>query len=113
MASTKSYISLDSLKEISSSLQSQKDQISQSFNGEILPAIKASADCFKVSGLNMNEIITSFSSTFNNVNSSINDLVNILNNTVIKNYSDTAYAIRQNFNVTFANRLREILNLQK
>ena len=110
---TDTYISLDALKGIASSLQSQKDQISQSFNGDILPAIKASADCFKVSGLNLNEIVSSFSTTFNNVNSNLNDLINILNNTVIKNYSDTADAIRQNFNVTFANQLRSILNLTK
>ncbi len=113
MVRKRSYISLDSLKEISSSLSTQKDQISQCYKGEILPAIKASADCFKVSGLNMNEIVTTFNNTFNGVNTNLNNLINTLNNTVIKNYSETAYAIRQTFNQTFANQLREILNLKK
>ena len=85
MASNRTYISLDAVKEIANSLASEKDQISQCYKGEILPAIKASADCFKVSGLNMNEIVNTFNTTFNGVNTNLNNLINTLNNTVIKN----------------------------
>ena len=108
----KAYISLESLIEISKSLQSENEEMIRAYRTYILPALRGSEECFQLSNVNISEIQDRFNGAFNKLNINIGNLVDVLNNTVIKQYSETADAIREHFNTTFANKMKEILGVK-
>lgn len=112
MASNKTYVSISELKAIAKSLDNQRDQIYTTYKNKVVPILESSEKCFYIAGLNTKEIITNFNSIFNNVNTRLTNLVNVLNNDVIAQYNEIASAISQMFNRDFASRLRELLDLK-
>lgn len=112
MASNKTYVSISELKAIAKSLDNQRDQIYTTYKNKVVPVLESSEKCFYIAGLNTKEIITNFNSIFNNVNTRLTNLVNVLNNDVIAQYNEIASAISQMFNRDFASRLRELLDLK-
>ena len=112
MASNKTYVSISELKAIAKSLDNQRDQIYTTYKNKVVPVLESSEKCFYIAGLNTKEIITNFNSIFNNVNTRLTNLVNVLNNDVIAQYNEIASAISQMFNRDFSSRLRELLDLK-
>ena len=105
------YVSLTQLKEISTSLDSEKQEIMNTYKNQILPVLNSSEKCFHVAGLNTNEIISSFDTIFKNVDGRISALTDALNNNVIKQYSEISAAISQMFNNNFASELKSLLSI--
>ena len=106
-------ISLAELKEVSKSLQSQKDTIHSLYNNNIVSILESTRSCFKVAGIDYSSIENSFRSTYNELDKRYEELINVLNNSVIARYSELSAVIVQMFNTDFASRLNELLGLTK
>ena len=104
-------ISIDELKSISKSLQSQKDTIYGTYTSKVVPVLESTRACFKISGLDFSNIESAFKNTFTTLNTNFESLINVLNNNIIAGYSDVSVSIRQMFNQDFASRLNELLNI--
>ncbi|MBR4178225.1 MAG: hypothetical protein IKR57_02610 [Bacilli bacterium] len=111
MASNKTYVSISELKSIAKSLETQREQIYNTYKNKVVPVLESSDKCFYVAGLSTKEIISNFNTIFGNVNTRLTSLINVLNNDVIAQYNEISAAIAQMFNKDFASRLRELLNL--
>lgn len=107
-----SRISIEDLKRVLASLKEQRDIMNNTYNNSIKSVLESSTDCFRVSGLNNEMIIGSFDDTFKNLNNNFNGLINVLENNVIKTYSELTIAIRQMFGEQFASRLIELLEIK-
>ena len=112
MANNKAYISLGELKSIAKSLETERQQINSTYKSKIIPVLESSKKCFFVAGLDTQEIIENFNSIFNDTDTRLTNLINVLNNNVIAEYSEIAQAITKMFNSDFASKLRSLLNLK-
>ena len=108
----KAYISLDQVKAILQSLETERNKIYNTYKSNIAPVLNSSESCFKVAGLNTKDIISSFDNTFKQVDSSIQSLTNALNTTVIQGYSDTTQIIKNMFDKDFANKISSLLGIK-
>lgn len=109
----KTQITVSELNQVLSSLKQQQSELSTVYNSNIKKVLESSSSCLMVAGLNYDEILSSFSTTFTNLDTAFTNLINVLQNDVIKNYSETALVIRQMFNNEFASQLSELLNISK
>ena len=107
-----SAITIEELKKVLQSLKEQKDIINKTYNERIVTVINNSASCLSVAGLDYSKIEASYKDTFTKINNNFENLINLLENDVIKNYSELAMAIKQMFNVDFANKMESLLNLK-
>ena len=107
----KTYISLDGLKDIAKSLDTERQQILSTYNTKIAPALSSSDKYFHVAGLNTNDIMANFEQIFKNVDNEVGNLTNILNNLVVDEYSQQLLAVQQMFNKDFATKLKDYLNM--
>ena len=105
-------ISTEDLKAVSASLKSQRDTLTGIYKSEILPTMNKSASCFAVAGLNTSDISEAFKKTFNNIETNLNALIDLLDNNIIKSYSELSYAIQRMFTDDFANQLSELIGLR-
>ena len=105
------YVSLDELKQIANSLESQREQIYNTYNNKVKVVLQNTDKCFKVAGLKTADILNSFNTTFKNINDGLSGLVNVLNNNVIPQYNEIAIAIQEMFNRDFASQMTELLSL--
>ena len=104
-------ISTEELKTLLSSLKEQRELISNEYKNSIRNVLESSSSCFNVSGLDYSYIISIFDDTFNSLESNFDRLIDVLENNVIKNYSELAVAIKKMFDENFANKLNEILGV--
>ncbi len=110
-ANSRVYVSLDELKQIANSLESQREQIYNTYNNKVKVVLQNTDKCFKVAGLKTADILNSFNTTFKSINDGLSGLVNVLNNNVIPQYNEIAIAIQQMFNRDFASQMTELLSL--
>ncbi len=114
MASTSSSstVTIDELKRVLESLKTQRETINSVYNDKIQSVINNSASCFGIAGLDCTKIEESYRDTFATINTNFEKLIDILENDVIKNYSELSLAIKQMFNIDFANQMETLLNLK-
>ncbi len=103
-------ISTEELKTVLNSLKSQRDIIINEYRNSIKNVLNSSSSCFRVSGINIDTIISIFDDTFNNLDRCFEILIDALENNVIKNYSELAIAIRKMFDDNFASKIMSLLN---
>lgn len=106
-------ISTEELKTLLSSLKEQKELINGEYKNSIRSVLESSSSCFSVSGVDYSRIISIFDDTFNSLDSNFEILINVLENNVIKNYSELAVAIKKMFDDNFANKLSELLGVNE
>ena len=111
MASDKASISLSELKTIAKSLEAEREQIYSTYKNKVLPVLESSDKCFYVAGLRTQDIISSFNTIFEGVNTRLTNLVNVLNDNVISQYTEVSMTITKLFNNDFASKLYELLNI--
>ena len=107
-----SAITLQELQRVLASLKTQRDTINESYKTSIKQVLESSSSCFAVSGLDYSTIIAAFDDTFNGLNKNFDNLINVLENNVIKDYAELTTAIRQMFGESFASRLIELLDIK-
>ena len=106
-------ISNEELKSVLSSLKTQRETIQTTYNTMIKKVLESSSSCFSVSGLDYSSIISVFDSTFKTLDNHFESLITLLENGVIKRYSELAMAIRQMFGADFAAKLSELIGLKE
>ena len=107
------FITANELKNVLSSLKRQRETIKTTYNSMIKNVLESSSSCFSVAGLDYESIISSFDSTFTSLDSNLGALIDVLENNVIKTYSELVIAIRQMFGTDFANRMSQLIGLNK
>ena len=113
MANDQTYITLDEIKTVLNSLKQQRDIINNCYNNDIKKVLTSSSSCLQVAGLDTTTINQTIENTFKTINENMNGLVGVLENDVIKNYSEVAVSLKQMFGSSFATKLSELLNLSK
>ena len=103
-------IDLAELKSIANSIQTQREEIQKIYSGPIVSVLNASNQCFSISGLNLNKIYDEFNKCFQSIDLHLGNLEEVLNNNVIKNYSEVQTAIKQMFNNEFASKFSSLLD---
>ena len=105
-------ITTEELKSVLSSLKTQKETISNTYNNMIVKVLDNSASCFSVSGLDYSKISEAYKETFTKLDQNFEKLIDLLENHVIKKYSELAAALRQMFDVEFASKMEELLGIK-
>lgn len=104
-------ISTAELQTVLASLKSQKEIIEDTWKNIVFPVLESSSSCFSVAGLNYENIQSELGHIFSQTCLRLDSLIFVLENDVIKNYSEVAYSIRQIFNADFAAQMADLLPL--
>ncbi|MBQ6497493.1 MAG: hypothetical protein IJI58_02125 [Bacilli bacterium] len=99
------------LKTVLTSLKNQREAISNEYNNNIRRVLDSSSSCFSVAGLDYNTIIDTFDDTFSTMDKNFENLIYVLENNIIKNYTELVAAIRQMFGKSFADKLTNLLGI--
>ena len=99
------------LQAVLSSLKAQKESINNTYKTMIKTVLESSSSCFAVSGLDYTTILSVFESTFTTLDSNFDALIDVLENGVIRTYSELAIAIRKMFSDDFAYQMAELMGL--
>ena len=111
MINDRTSITLAEIKTVLNSLKQQRDIINKSYSSDIKKVLESSNVCFQVAGLDTTEINQTIESTFKSINKNMNGLIDVLENDVIKNYTEVTAAVKQMFGSSFAAKISELLNL--
>ncbi len=112
MANNGLAVTTADLKKVLSSLKSERDTINKVYTSQIKSVLESSQACFQVAGLNYTTILNSINTTFKNLNTNFNNLIDVLENDVIKNYDELLEALRQKFGAQFAAQMQSLLGLK-
>lgn len=107
-----SAITTQELKAVLNSLKTQQENIRNEYKNRIKSVLDSSSSCFSVAGLNYSTIIETFDDTFETLDKNFENLIYILENKVIKNYTELVAAIRQMFGKSFADKLVQLLGMK-
>lgn len=97
------------VSNIATNINKRRVEISEIYHNKILPILKTSEDCLKVSGLSYDEVVTSFNTVFDSLNEKLNNLTDDLNTKVIPQYESSATVVSRMFNDEFADKVREAM----
>ena len=103
-------INTGEVRAIADRLDSKKEEIISVYRSRLLPLLKSTEECLKVSSLSYDEVFNSFDSVFNTLDHRMTELTSILKNKIIPEYENSASAISSAFNNTFAEEMRSILS---
>ena len=107
-----SAITIEELKRVLTSLKNQREIISSEYKNNIKKVLESSSSCISVSGLDMTSVNSAFDSTFTTLDRNFDMLISVLENNVIRNYSELAEAIRRLFGAQFAAQISELLGIK-
>lgn len=103
-----SYIS--ELKDTNEKLVEETNELNNLVQEKVLPALEICKDNLIMSGLNYEEIKTTFDTVFKNTTSQINELTSAMNDTIIPKYEQTAASIAKIFNQDFVNEMNNYMS---
>ena len=103
-------INTNEVRAIANRLDSKKEEMLNVYKSRLVPLLKSSEECLKVSNLSYDEIINSFDNVFNSLDQRMTDLTSVLKNRIIPEYENAANAISNSFNNSFAEEMRSILS---
>lgn len=98
------------LQQVSSQLASNSEKMYSLYTNDIVSVLNSCENELKVSGLDYSVVSESFKKVFSSLNSQINELVDVLNNTIIPGYESTGQTISKMFNSDFANQMSANIN---
>ena len=104
-------ITTEQLKTVLNSLKTQRETIRTTYDSMIKQVLDSSSSCFSVAGLDQSSVNSAFADTFKKIDTNFDALINVLENDVIKRYSELAMAIQQMFGGDFAARLSELIGI--
>ena len=105
----KALVKTDEIRQIAQNISTRREEIKNVYTTDILPILNSSEECLKVSGLNYEEVLQSFSSLFNSLDTQLNSLSDVLINKVIPNYDGVSDVIKRLFNTTLADQMSQAL----
>lgn len=112
MANSGLKVTTAELRKVLSSLKTERDTMNKVYTSQIKGVLETSQTCFQVAGLDYQSIINAIDTTFKNLNTNFNNLIDVLENDVIKNYDELLDALRQQFGAQFASQMQTLLGLK-
>ena len=109
----KESVSIESLKQAASKLETQRDKIYKTYKNEVIPVLDSSKECLQISGVDTEETKQQFNTVYNSLNKQLSGLVSLLNDTIIPNYSELVDILRSMFNKDFASKFQSLINGMK
>ena len=106
-------ITLDEVSLVLKSLKEQREAIRSVYKNKIAGVLDSSAGCFSVAGLDHAQISEAFNKKFAELDKKYYALIDVLENNVIKEYSEIIAALREMFNDKFASQMQDLLGLRK
>ena len=107
----KNAITTAELRSVLNSLKTQRESIRYEYNNNIKRVLDSSSQCFSVAGLDYSTIIETFNDTFGTMDKNFENLIDVLENNVIRNYTELVAAIRKMFGKSFADKLINLLGI--
>ena len=103
------YVNSEGLKSIALGIEQKRAAINDLYKTKVVQLLNRSKEDLKVSGLNYDELYSSFDTLFSSLDNRLNELVNILVNVVIPKYGQVCDSIVKMFNNDFANSMNDII----
>ena len=104
-------VSIDELRMVAQSLRKQNEELQSQYTGTIKSVLDSSAACLNVAGVDISSINSAYSKVFSDINTGMEQLIDVLENSVIKNYSELSEALKKMFNSDFKNKMEELLGV--
>lgn len=108
-----SKIKTGELRNISTSIRKDAEKLNDLYTGSISKALDSCRENLVVSGLNVEEIQTSFKVLFTDLVNQLNEFVDAMDTKILPQYELTATSITRLFNQDFANEMNEYLKIIK
>lgn len=106
-------VNTNELAEISKSISTKNDELTFSYRSRLINLILDSSRILKEENVDIDSLISKVNNGFKNYELGMYDVLNLLNNNVINGYNDWYYSILNSFNVTFADRIQELLSMNR
>ena len=110
MESTK--ISIDELKNVANSMETKKDQINNLYETKIKKSILYVSKTMNNNNQIQDEIEIELKKAFIDFDTNMDDLIQLLKNTIIPNYEDLSNELKYLFNKQFAKEMEKILEIK-
>jgi hypothetical protein len=104
-------VNIDELRSIASTIKTKNEELYNLYKTEFINILEESKSYIKVSGLDFSAMESSFKTLFTNLNTQMNELSDVITNSVIPNYEFGADAVVKMFNSEFASQMQELLSI--
>ena len=81
-------VNQDELNKVSTEIKKKSNQIYDTYKKQVRKVLELSSECFTASGIDTNLILDTFDSTYKELNDKMNNIVEMLNNHVLQDYTD-------------------------
>ena len=102
-------IDIDGLKEIANALKTEKENLDSIYKKDITTILNNSYRCFQKQGINYDSFVDSTQKLFQELDSSMTDVIAVLSNNIIPKYEDVFEEITTSFNNDFASKMNSLL----
>ena len=106
------YVNIDGLKSISNILLERSKEIEKLYNKSLLPILSSSEEYFN-SSTAFNDEIIEYNQIYKEAMKKLYDLSNILNDYIIKDYTNMKYSVSEIFRKNLNNSLFSTINYRK
>jgi hypothetical protein len=106
-----SRINTGDLRRLTTQIKNDTDKMNDLYQHTISKALEECQNDLVVSGVNFDDIQTSFKTLFTNLINQLNEFTDVMQNTVIPKYETTAGYITKLFNQDFANEMNEYIKI--
>lgn len=106
-----SKIKTENLRNLTTNIKKDNDKMNELYNNTISRALEACQEELVVSGVNFEDIQTSFKNLFINLTSQINELTDAMENKILPSYEATANSLSRLFNQDFANEMNDFIKI--
>lgn len=81
-------VNQDELNKVSTEIKEKSNQIYDTYKKQVRKVLELSSECFTASGIDTNLILDTFDSTYKELNDKMNNIVEMLNNHILQDYTD-------------------------
>ena len=96
-------------ERITAQIQKDTESMNDLYKNQVVRALEGCQNDLVVSGVNFDDIRTSFDTLFTNLTGQLNTFTDVMQNTILPQYETTAASITRLFNQDFANEMNDYL----
>ena len=105
------FVDTDAIRVVAKNIDDKRQEIDTIYKNRMIPVLQQCAEYLKVSGLNYDDVSSSFNKVFESLNNQLNELTGALTEKIIPSYENASSIIKQAFNNEFAEELKTALNI--
>ena len=104
------FVSTDGLRDIATSINAKREEISTLYKNTITNILTESREAIAISGINYDEFLSKFGKTFDTLDTRLGELSEVLTNKIIPGYDEMNGQLKQVFNNDFATEMNDIVS---